>query len=1071
MVKKWIFGIVIIVGIAAVLYHLGNTKETSASAGDFSGISPYDNTQMKEEAAQKLKDGIDPVKMVSDDVTTDKYIGLSFQGLSDSDTNQKMIALLKKYDRRATFFVPGVEAVECKEDVLDMVENGNTIGSNSLNGSTHMENMSETELINDLTAANKVITSITGEKSPMLQCRATEYTEDVLKTANACGNEKVVYTPHNINYQSFTSYEQTYNYINKLNRGSILTIRVSGVLDEIEVENQEVDERPAEDMQPAIDEEQQAFMELPEEERITKIVEWVLMALDETNYQTKSLEKFQKVYNGDTTTAFDDEQELRTGEDVIVFPYIPMETNYAGLQIRGIETEERLNTFLQKLQDSGQQATFYVTTEEIEKYPHRIQKILDLGYSVENGGNSKELLTDQSVEAVQQSIRSCNKMLKEKYQIDAKFFMPAGGRYDDAVKEAVQKENMTMVTYSKRPVMREGVTLEELLQTFRRTLAKGSLVYIDLDTFEDGEKVAEGVVDMIADKDYTTLSMEDLFAKKGDVGELTAFTIPSSLSAEEIAALKEKGKTEASARQIIYTTERAVAFSFSGIENGSAVENVLQKMAAMEAKGTFFVTYQEMKTYSGRVKEILSQGHEIGIEIIPTDKTSFASACNEIAAAKNYLEWNYNVTTDMVMSPISRTKNEKAISEMKKAIRAMDCTLAGSSVSVTQSALKGITTAPEYYSSLTQSKFSIQMGQIIYTRLDYLDNSDILGDVLLMLKQDKIDPIAYYDPVLGSYEWIYEIKSVGDVVHNTADGGAKLYSLNSGEGAVNTVNVARNDFSDPVQFMDMVKNRYIGNPDVTDYKSLVNFTGAEIDTIDKTGLMPGNKGDNHVFLSFDDWGTDKSLNHLLYVLHKYQIKATFFVRSNRVSSNPNLLREIAMEGHEIASHTSTHLRLSNEEETGENGIYSNSSLSAEEALALRYDLAASYEEMYRIVGDLSVDGHPSLVPIFRPPTLAVSRIGLLEVFETGYQYSISGDFSTQDYTYQKADGGVDKLTNVLMNGYGYWGGTRKIQSHSIVVMHMSENSECTAEAIENWMEKGARSHFDFTVPIYQYLTQ
>ncbi len=1074
MIGIIIIAAAIVVGtIVSFGYNGSNKEKKSISAAEFSEISPYDNTEQKKEAFKKLQGGIEPSKILSNDNTIEKYVGLSFQGLSDSVTNQKVLSLLHDYDRKATFFVPGIEAAECADDIADMVKSGNDVGSNSLNAVTHMEKMNTEELVNDFSAANNVIKALCGVKDPLLQCNATVYTEELLKAAHASGNSKTIYSTHFINYQSFTSYEQVLTYINKLPRGTILTIKLSGVLDEIEVEEQEVDERPAKDMQPTLDKNQMAFLELPEEDRIVTITKWILMALDETNYQTKPIKDFSVWDEKDETIIFDDSINMQGRDnDTIVYSYVPTEKNYVGIQIRGIGDEEKVEHVLEKLQETGEKATFYITAQEASDYPELVKKIIAAGCSIGNGGITQEILTDKSVEEIRESIKTCNQVLKDKFDVTTTYFMPAAGRYDDSVKEAAKQEQMVLVTYNKSPFIREGKTIEDTLESFKMTLSKGSLIYINLDTFVKSEEITLGVIPVIQNKKYSAGTIETLFANKGNEEQLrmASIEIPEMFSESEMASLKKKGGTEASQIQMVYTTERAVAFSFSGIGKGNALQNVLTGLDVMQAKGTFFVTYAEMKTYSARVSAIIKAGHEIGVELIPDDKTTFSAACNEIAAAQSYMKSRYGVTPVVVMSPMSRTKNKTAVSDLKKAVKAMNCKLMGSSVSIVQSGLKGVSTAAEYYNALTQSKFHIQMGQIIYTRLDYLDNPEILGEVLVRLKQDKIDPIAYYDAKLNQYMWNYEIKTVSSVLNNTADNGAKLYTLNSGEGAASTVNFTMYDFSDNTKLMDVVKTRYIGNPDVEDGSALVNFTEDEIKAIDKTGRMPGDTKDNKVFLSFDDWGTDASINHLLYVLNKYQIKATFFVISNRVSSNPNLLREIAVQGHEIGSHTATHFRLSNAVDTGKADTYKNDSLSGEEALILRNDLTTSYLQLYQVVGDVSVNGYPALAPIFRPPTLAVSKIGLQQVFETGFQYSISGDFSTQDYEYKKSDGGVDQLTNKLLNGTSYWGGTRKIQSHSIIVMHMSETSEVTADAIEAWMEKGARSKFNFDVPIYQYLT-
>ena len=71
-----------------------------------------------------------------------------------------------------------------------------------------------------------------------------------------------------------------------------------------------------------------------------------------------------------------------------------------------------------------------------------------------------------------------------------------------------------------------------------------------------------------------------------------------------------------------------------------------------------------------------------------------------------------------------------------------------------------------------------------------------------------------------------------------------------------------------------------------------------------------------VFLTFDDWGTDRTITRLLEVLKAHGAKATFFVKTQYVPYNPNLLRAIAADGHTIGCHTNTHFPLSNDVGSG-----------------------------------------------------------------------------------------------------------------------------------------------------------
>ena len=76
-----------------------------------------------------------------------------------------------------------------------------------------------------------------------------------------------------------------------------------------------------------------------------------------------------------------------------------------------------------------------------------------------------------------------------------------------------------------------------------------------------------------------------------------------------------------------------------------------------------------------------------------------------------------------------------------------------------------------------------------------------------------------------------------------------------------------------------------------------------IDSINN--IYNGTEG-KRVFLTFDDGPTNEVTPHILDILEKYNIKATFFVLGNRVEANPGLIRREYEEGHYIANHGYSH---------------------------------------------------------------------------------------------------------------------------------------------------------------------
>lgn len=70
-------------------------------------------------------------------------------------------------------------------------------------------------------------------------------------------------------------------------------------------------------------------------------------------------------------------------------------------------------------------------------------------------------------------------------------------------------------------------------------------------------------------------------------------------------------------------------------------------------------------------------------------------------------------------------------------------------------------------------------------------------------------------------------------------------------------------------------------------------------------IYNGEEG-KRVFLTFDDGPTEEVTPHILDILDKYNIKATFFVLGTRVKQNPDILKRAYESGHYIANHGYSH---------------------------------------------------------------------------------------------------------------------------------------------------------------------
>jgi peptidoglycan/xylan/chitin deacetylase (PgdA/CDA1 family) len=69
------------------------------------------------------------------------------------------------------------------------------------------------------------------------------------------------------------------------------------------------------------------------------------------------------------------------------------------------------------------------------------------------------------------------------------------------------------------------------------------------------------------------------------------------------------------------------------------------------------------------------------------------------------------------------------------------------------------------------------------------------------------------------------------------------------------------------------------------------------------------RGSKRLALTFDDGPNDPHTLHLLDILAKYEVKATFFVIGKFVQQRPDIVRAVADAGHAVGNHTFSHPNL------------------------------------------------------------------------------------------------------------------------------------------------------------------
>lgn len=500
-------------------------------------------------------------------------------------------------------------------------------------------------------------------------------------------------------------------------------------------------------------------------------------------------------------------------------------------------------------------------------------------------------------------------------------------------------------------------------------------------------------------------------------------------------ALREKNEGRlAPKKRFLTTTAQKVVLTFGGLTRKESVEDILNHLDRMGVKATFFVTELELRKHTDTVREIAARGHELGLGLRTGTDGDFYETCAQIERLQKNMQRLLGVRpviARQVFGTESPTVNEAA--------SAMGIELLGQTVNMVQTKDKEAKKVEDISDHLF-GKFILAMGrgQIIYGRLDFLDDPTLTGGLLDWIKKNKVDS-ATYATLLDSPETnaendsAYSMGAVREVLGDEAHRWTypvpeekALFSLRGEEKRKpRTDRLFRHEFS----------ARYIGSPKVTETDRIRGFSEAEMEQMDHTGIVKDVR-DNTIFLTFDDWGTDVSINHLLYVLRKHHAKGTFFIITWNVKNNPNLLRAIAADGHDIASHTNRHRPM-----VWQTSNYGgNMTPMTEEEYA--EDVRLSYEELQKTVGDVMVDGKPALTHYFRPPTLAISKSGIRSIMDAGFSYIVSGYESTDDYATPSLQAMIGAISHGIYDEKG------NVRKGSILIMHMTDKAKYTAEALD-----------------------
>ncbi len=665
----------------------------------------------------------------------------------------------------------------------------------------------------------------------------------------------------------------------------------------------------------------------------------------------------------------------------------------AELVFQGLGDAAAMRSLLGLLSQYDVTPVFFVTSEDVQNHPDSLAVASDAGcmLGVVYSGE-RELENDAIADEVITALMREGMLIQETIGRWPTQVLCIGTEAD-GLPALAYACGMDTVVVPAQVVSLSDIASASRAQTIVGQLARGAILGVDLS--DPGDSPAEAVFQLCL-----ALRSTDL--------PLKAETLLSS------------GSAPAKAVTMVYTSERAAAFTFSCLDNLQELEYTLSALKDSDSKATFFVTPKEVTEKSAEIRKILHSGHDVGISVWAPLYTDAESMLLDILLADEILRETYGYMGDIAIQPAYGYINDM----LQTACGAGGYTLISSTLEATRAEDARATDAAGIVNLLFPYDYSVlKRGEIVHFQMNlYQNKNTMIGDMIRLIVRDHniytvkpVMEIALSDQCTYQYPLADEdiLPEVKDKIHTGQLVGDAVVTM---------------------------ANRYIGTKWACDSHTLPGFSKTEMKRLDQTGLVPNNE--NMVFLSFDDWGSDKVITNILDVLAKHNAQATFFILTQHVSQNPNLLRAIADAGHTIGCHSNMHLRLAN---SLGNSRYAE--LNSQQCTQLEADLVTAYHTLQSVVGDMTHGHRPSLTRLFRPPTLAVSKEGLTTVFDCGFSYSVSGSYSPEDYYATSAEplaAGLAKHT----------------QSGAVLVLHMLNNSIYTAEALDIYLTEMESTHAD-----------
>ncbi|MCR4432090.1 MAG: polysaccharide deacetylase family protein [Tepidanaerobacteraceae bacterium] len=429
----------------------------------------------------------DKCKAIQSVYTARKELALTFNGMADKETMERLLDELDAYRIKATFFLPGMRVAEEPYIAREILGRGHEIENNTLNR-LDLTGLTYEQIYKEIKLCNDVIKRETGVTPHYVRTKSGDYNEDVLLAAAHAGMEAVV--SYNINPQDWDMKDAKAigEYVERfICRGGIIALNT--------------------DINP----------------EIIPAIRYIARAADNIGYKLIPLE--QLIKSGG---------ERKPLEEIPGYDAAKINPDYKNAKYRLIykastdkkeialtfddwASDKTVTRILDILDKYDVKATFFLRAKGVESNPNLARAIVEGGHDVANHSYAHLDVTSMTPRELQEDIVKAHQVLTGAIQQKpTMLFRPPTGVINDTAARAIAAAGYPVIVMYDVTALDWDTkkSAEDIVSDILKQTQDGSVILLHI---LDGTNTVEAlpkVLEKLKRKGYNFVKMADLFKLK-----------------------------------------------------------------------------------------------------------------------------------------------------------------------------------------------------------------------------------------------------------------------------------------------------------------------------------------------------------------------------------------------------------------------------------------------------------------------------------------------------------------------------------------------------------------------------